>query len=174
MKAMILWFTGLSGAGKSTVASGVEEWAKAQGIRIMILDGDYIRTHWHTQLGFTPEDIKKNNKLIAEWCKQHRHEYEVILVPIISPYRESREAARLLLSPHFYEIYFAAPLSTVMARDVKGLYAKAKDGQLKGMIGYDPEAVYEAPLQPDLTLNSSKEPVLDSVKRLIDFIVKQR
>ena len=114
-----------------------------------------------------------NNIMIAQICADNRCNHGVILVPIISPYRESREKARQLLGPDFYEIYFSADLKTVMARDVKGLYAKAQKGEIPDMIGLSSESVYEPPLHPDLVINSASENETDSIERLETFIIER-
>ena len=133
-QAKIFWFTGLSGAGKTTVADGVKSKLEAQGYKVFVLDGDQVRQKYTLPLGFSPEEIRLNNSLIARACKEQRNAYDVILVPIISPYRESRQKARELLEAGFYEIYFSASLECVVRRDVKGLYRKAKDGQIENLI----------------------------------------
>lgn len=172
MKATVFWFTGLSGAGKTTVANALAESLIQQGHRVLILDGDYVRQNLHIDLGFSPADIMKNNALIAELCIKYRHEYNVILVPIISPYRQSRQKARDLLSPEFYEVYFSANLETVIARDVKGLYAKASRGEIPNMIGLSPESVYEPPLKPDYIVDSSCQQIKDSTSGLESFVLQ--
>ena len=173
MNAYVFWFTGLSGAGKTTIANAISESLKQQGFKVLSLDGDYVRQNLHIDLGFTPEDIIENNALIAELCKKYRREYDIILVPIISPYRESRRLARVLLTPEFYEIYFSADLKTVMQRDVKGLYAKAKRHEIRNMIGFSSESVYESPQDPDYVIDSSCEDVQTSIKGFERFIKKQ-
>src|SRR3989338_3930148 len=147
-KALIFWFTGLSGAGKTTVATGVNQQLDQAGYRTFILDGDEVRKNYHSHLGFSPEDIRKNNALIVELCRENQAKYDVILVPIISPYLDSRQKARATLGPHFYEIYIRASLSCVMERDVKGLYTKAKQNQMDNLIVFSAGSVYELPPSP--------------------------
>ena len=120
--ALTFWFTGLSGSGKTTIASAVKPLLENDGYLVMMIDGDEIRKRSHRHLGFTEIDIKQNNALILELCQFHQDKYDVILVPIISPYSSSRRMARELLVKAFQEIYFSADLETVRARDVKGLY----------------------------------------------------
>ena len=169
-KALVFWFTGLSGAGKTTIAQGVKARLAAQGRRVLILDGDDVRKRLHVDLGFTPEDIRKNNALIAQLCQEQRVAHDVIFVPIISPYLESRASARKLLGPGFYEVHFCADLDTVVRRDVKGFYAKAKRKEMDNMIGFSPGAVYEAPKRPDFVIDSGKEGADASADRFFNFV----
>ena len=104
-RAIVFWFTGLSGSGKSTLAQGLFNSLIKEGFKVLILDGDDLRNQVHRHLGFTPEDIRKNNELIVGLCEKKRNEYDFILVPIISPYRDSRANARFKLAPDFNEIY---------------------------------------------------------------------
>jgi adenylyl-sulfate kinase len=173
MRALVFWFTGLSGSGKSTIANAVSESLIKQGYKVLILDGDYVRTHLHVNLGFSRADIMKNNALIAELCQKYRSEYNVILVPIISPYRVSRSLAKEALSPGFYEVYVSANLETVMKRDVKGLYAKAQRGEIPDMIGFSPESLYEPPLQPDHVVQSGAEAIAASQEAMERFVLSQ-
>lgn len=172
-KTFIFWFTGFSGSGKTTVAVEVKQKLEAEGYSICILDGDEVRQRQHKHLGFTPQDIKENNSLIAKMCKENRGKYDVILVPIISPFRESRQKARDLLGSHFYEIYFNASLACVIARDVKGLYAKAKQSKMKNLIGFSPDSIYEVPDKADFIVNSESDSVENSTKALYDFILSR-
>ena len=128
--AAVFWFTGLSGAGKSTIACALKSRLELKGVSVLILDGDYVRKHLHKHLGFSDSDIKQNNLLIAKLCINNRNKYEVILVPIISPFKSSRQLARNMLGNKFYEVYLSVDLDTVVERDVKGLYAKAIDGEI--------------------------------------------
>src|SRR4030042_3603388 len=144
-KGLVFWFTGLSGSGKTTVATSVKPLLESCCYSVLVLDGDDVRKHRHIHLGFTEEDIKQNNALIAELCRACRQNHEVILVPIISPYESSRKQARALLGDGFFEIYFSVDLETVIRRDVKGLYSKAKRNEITNLIGFSPGNVYEPP-----------------------------
>ena len=132
---IVLWFTGLSGAGKTTVAEGVLFSLKEKNISAHIIDGDKVRSTIHPHLGFSEGDIKSNNALIANLCVEERKNYDVVIVPIISPYDQSRREARKKLNPGFYEVYFSASLDCVKQRDVKGLYAKSANGSINNLIG---------------------------------------
>ena len=105
---IILWFTGLSGSGKTTVAERVSTRIQEKDISVQIIDGDQVRTTRHRHLGFSERDIKTNNELIVNLCVEERKIFDVVIVPIISPYSQSRREARIKLQPRFYEIYFSA------------------------------------------------------------------
>jgi adenylyl-sulfate kinase len=169
-QAAIFWFTGLSGAGKTTLAEAVRDRLTAERRRILILDGDQVRAAYHRRLGFTPEDIRENNRLIAELCIRHRGACDAILVPIISPFRDSRAAARAQLAPGFFEIHVSASLETVAGRDVKGLYARAEAGATGAMIGAPGGVPYEAPERPDLVIDSAGETPEQSSDRFAGFV----
>lgn len=170
-KALIFWFTGLSGSGKTTLATAVRGLLEGQGYNVLILDGDDVRERLHVHLGFTEKDIKKNNELIAGLCRKFQDRHCAIFVPIISPYRISRQKAREIFPERFYEIYFCASLETVAQRDPKGLYAKAQSGEIDNLIGYSPGAVYEPPQTPDFVIDSGNDPVEDSVRKFHEFVV---
>jgi len=172
-RALIFWFTGLSGSGKSSVANGSRPFLEDEGYSVLILDGDDIRRRLHTCLGFSEADVKKNNILIAELCQRHRDDYDVILVPIISPYAISRSTARSLLGEKFHEIYFSCGLETVIKRDVKGLYSKAERNKIHDLIGYSPGSVYEVPQNPDFVVNSQQDSVEKSVRDFYKFVIGQ-
>jgi adenylyl-sulfate kinase len=176
-KAKIFWFTGLSGAGKSTVADLVKHKIEKNGQEILVIDGDEVRKKYTNHLGFTADDITKNNEIVATLCKENAIKYQYILVPIISPLRDVRESVYEQLRREgleCFEIYFAANLETTIDRDVKGLYQKAMRGEIKNMIGFSPEAPYEAPLSPDLVIDSSnnKELPESSALKLFHFLIE--
>lgn len=172
-KGIIFWFTGLSGSGKTTIAEAVKPLLENSGYSVLILDGDDVRERLHVNLGFSPEDIKKNNSLIVRLCIQYRLDYDVLLVPIISPYLSSRSEARRLLGKGYYEIFFSASLETVIRRDVKGLYEKAKNNEIKNMIGYSPSNVYEPPSNPDFTIRTEIDSVEKSSYEFYRFILQR-
>ncbi len=166
--APVFWFTGLSGSGKSTVAAATKALLEQKGLSVLTVDGDVFRgTH---DLGFSEADIKKNNELIAQRCEEERERYDVILVPIISPYAESRKKARLRLAPGFYEVHFNADLDCVMARDVKGLYRKAMNNEIRNMIGFSKSNPYQPPRRADLAISSDGPTPAQSAARLCRFI----
>ncbi len=172
-QGLVFWFTGLSGSGKTTVATAVKELLEAAGRTVLILDGDDVRKRLHVHLGFSEADIKQNNRLIAGLCQEALSRYDVIMVPIISPYRVSRAEARLLLGKRFFEIFFAADLETVMQRDVKGLYKLARENRIHNLIGYSPSNIYEPPESPDLIVDSRIETIEGSTDKLYGFILAE-
>ena len=171
-RALVFWFTGLSGSGKTTVAQAATLILGSKGFQILMLDGDEVRKKLHRNLGFSPDEIKTNNELIARLCHISREEYDVILVPIISPYTESRQKARALLGAGFYEVYFDANLDCVMSRDAKGLYAKARSHQIENMIGFSPTNPYQAPPHPDFTVCSGTQTAEESSRAFSDFCLQ--
>jgi len=170
---LVFWFTGLSGSGKTTVATGVNRLLESEGYSVLIIDGDDVRRELNTHLGFTEKDIKKNNTLIVDLCRAHRNDYDILLVPVIAPYKSSRKQARAILGDGFFEIYFSADLDTVIKRDVKGLYSKAKRDEIHDLIGYSPGNVYESPQSPDFVVNSGCDSVEKSVAEFHEFIVSK-
>src|SRR5262252_9185542 len=153
-KGAILWFTGLSASGKSTVANTVDHKLHSLGKRSFVLDGDNIRMGLNKNLGFSAEDRAENIRRIGEVAKLFASAGVVAITAFISPYRADRNAVRALLEPgEFIEIFVDTPLSVCEARDPKGLYKKARAGQLEGFTGIDDP--YEEPLQPELTLDAT-------------------
>ena len=152
----ILWFTGLSGAGKSTIANLVEQSLHLEGYHTMLLDGDNVRHGLNRDLGFTEADRVENIRRVGEVAKLMVESGLIVLCSFISPYRAEREMARALVSDdEFIEIFVDAPLDQCMLRDPKGLYAKAKAGRLQNFTGLD--APYEAPEHPELTLPTARQ-----------------
>src|SRR3989344_9600811 len=118
----VLWFTGLSGSGKTTIAHALEKELVKQGKKVVVLDGDVVRATFHKHLTFSRKDIRENNKLTAELSKKRMAEADVVIVPIISPYTEDRVMVRKIIGADFVEGFIDAPLEVVMKRDAKGLY----------------------------------------------------
>jgi adenylyl-sulfate kinase len=168
--APVFWFTGLSGAGKSTVAEAVALRLGGEGIRTIIFDGDDVRTRLNVHLGFTPPEIEENNRLISNLCIAERGNYDAVFVPIISPYRRSRQAARESIGSNFFLIWFSAALDVVAERDTKGLYAKAASGEMDNLIGVGTSNVFEPPLEADLLIDSSRESEQDSIAEFEKFV----
>jgi len=166
---LVVWFTGLSGAGKSTIADRVEQGLLAEGLHSVLLDGDNIRGGLNRDLGFTDADRVENIRRVAEVARLMTDAGLIVLVAFISPFRAEREMARALMAPgEFLEIHVDAPLAAVEARDVKGLYARARAGRLANFTGID--SPYEAPEAPDLRIDTaacSPEQAADLVLDLI-------
>ncbi|HET6422106.1 MAG TPA: adenylyl-sulfate kinase [Planctomycetaceae bacterium] len=157
-KPAVLWFTGLSGCGKSTVANAVDRLLYKQGRHSYVLDGDNIRLGLSKNLTFSPEDRTENLRRIGEVAKLFTHAGNLTLAAFVSPYRADRDSIRALLEPgEFIEIYVNASLETCEKRDPKGLYKKARAGEIKGFTGIDDP--YEAPLTPELVLDADHKGV---------------
>jgi adenylylsulfate kinase len=153
-----LWFTGLSGSGKSTVARRVEALLAARGHHVYTLDGDNVRHGLCKDLGFSPEDRTENIRRIGEVAKLFTDAGTLTLAAFVSPYRADRDAVRALLKPgDFFEIHVAADLAVCEARDVKGLYKKARAGEIADFTGIS--APYEEPLQAELVLRTDLQDV---------------
>lgn len=163
-----LWFTGLSGSGKSTLAVALESALHEMGRLTYILDGDNIRHGINSNLGFSPEDRKENIRRIAEISKLFRDTGVINLTAFISPYREDRQLARDLADGDFIEVFVDAPLEACEARDPKGLYKKARAGEIPEFTGIS--APYEAPEKAELHLNTAENSVDECVALLIDYL----
>ncbi len=166
-KGFTLWFTGLSGAGKTTLADRIyEELKQRRGLKVEMLDGDIVRTNLSKGLGFSKEDRDTNIRRIGFVCNLLTRNDVIAIASAISPYRAVRDENRALIGPgKFIEIYVEAMLDTLVQRDVKGLYKKALAGEIKEFTGVsDP---YEAPLQPEVHVNSSTQSVDESLDAII-------
>lgn len=162
-KSCILWFTGLSGAGKSTLANAVEQQLHERGLKSYVLDGDNIRHGLNRGLGFGPADRKENIRRIAEVAKLFVDAGVIVLTAFISPFREDRELARGLVEPdEFVEIYVKCPLEECERRDPKGLYRKARSGEIAEFTGIT--SPYEEPFAPELVVESGTQSVEESVR----------
>jgi bifunctional enzyme CysN/CysC len=168
-KGRVVWFTGLSGSGKSTIANELEIALHARGNRTYILDGDNIRQGLNKDLGFTDADRVENIRRVAEVSKLMMDSGLIVLAAFISPFRREREMARELIGPdNFLEIYVNTPLDVCEQRDPKGLYKKARSGLLPNMTGIN--SPYEEPISPDLVVSGAGQSVLDVVKIAVGVI----
>ena len=150
-----VWFTGLSGSGKSTLAFAIEEALVARGVAAYVLDGDNVRFGLNRDLGFSAEDRTENVRRIGEVCRLFQDAGLVVLSAFISPYRADRDAVRALHPEgSFVEVFVDAPLDICEARDVKGLYARARTGEIPEFSGIS--APYEAPEAPDITVDATR------------------
>ena len=167
--SFLIWFTGLSGSGKSTIANALELELHNLRIKTYTLDGDNIRKGINSDLTFSPEDRTENIRRIAEVAKLMIDAGLVVLAAFVSPYKKDRENIKSIVKDvNFVEVYINTSIEECERRDVKGLYKKARTGEIKNMTGIsDP---YEAPEHPDIEIKTENESVQVSVKRLIDFI----
>jgi adenylylsulfate kinase len=164
-----IWLTGLSGSGKSTVAVDLEKALWARGVRSYILDGDNIRHGLNKNLGFSPADRTENIRRIGEVAKLFTDAGMVAVTAFISPYRADRDQVRgLMQTGDFIEVFIDCPLEVCEQRDVKGLYQKARAGQIPEFTGIS--APYEAPLQAELTVKTGSQSVEQSVKQILDYL----
>lgn len=169
-RGMMLWFTGLSGSGKSTVAIALERELHSRGLLCRILDGDNIRSGINNNLGFSAEDRVENIRRIAEVGRLFVDTGIITIAAFISPNNQLREmAAEIIGKDDFVEVFVSTTLEECEKRDVKGLYAKARRGEIKNFTGIS--APFEAPEHPDITLDTSKLPVEESVKILLDYVL---
>jgi adenylylsulfate kinase len=163
-QGVTLWFTGLSGAGKTTIAQQVEYELKARNCAVEMLDGDIVRTHLSKGLGFSKEDRDTNVRRIGFVASLLSRNGVIAIVSAISPYRASREEVRLM-SDYFVEVFVDAPLPICESRDVKGLYAQARAGKIKQFTGIDDP--YEAPINPEIVCRTSEETIEESTAKVI-------
>ena len=168
-RSFILWFTGLSGSGKSTIAHRVEEELYKRGVRTYVLDGDNIRTGLNKDLGFSKEDREENIRRIGEVAKLFVDAGIVVLTAFISPYRKDRNFVRSIVGEkEFVEIYVKCPLEVCEKRDAKGLYKKAREGIIKQFTGIDDP--YEEPENPEIVVETDKMSVDECVKKILNYI----
>ena len=167
---VMIWFTGLSGSGKSTIAIALERELHKRGLLYRILDGDNIRTGINNNLGFSEADRVENIRRIAEVSKLFIDTGIITIAAFISPNNDIREmAARIIGQDDFLEVFVSTPLAECEKRDVKGLYAKARRGEIKNFTGIS--APFEAPEHPALSLDTSTLSLEESVKRLLDIVL---
>jgi adenylylsulfate kinase len=168
-KSGLLWFTGLSAAGKSTIAHHLEKDLFDRGIRCYVLDGDNVRHGLNNNLGFSREDRKENLRRIAEVSKLMVDAGLVVLAAFISPYREDRAFVKNTVGEdHFFEIYVKCSVETCEKRDPKGHYKKAKEGIIKNFTGVS--APYEEPVEPDLLIDTEALDVESSVQNVLELL----
>ena len=164
-----VWFTGLSGSGKSTLAFAVEEALVARGVAAYVLDGDNVRFGLNRDLGFSPADRTENVRRIGEVCRLFQDAGLVVLTAFISPYQADRDAVRALHPDGaFTEVFVDTPLAVCEERDVKGLYAKARAGEITEFSGIS--ALYETPLAPELCIDTSR-PLDECVTEVLDALL---
>jgi adenylylsulfate kinase len=171
-RGAVIWFTGLSGSGKSTLAHAVEESLHQRGCRTFVLDGDNVRHGLCSDLGFSSEDRVENIRRIGEIAKLFVEAGVIVLTAFISPYRSDRERARgIVAHGDFVEIYCNTPLEICEERDVKGLYKKARAGQIPEFTGIS--SPYEAPENPELSIDTGKGEVDACVQQVLNEMVQR-
>jgi adenylylsulfate kinase len=167
--SFLLWFTGLSGSGKSTIANAVEYELHKQGIKTYTLDGDNVRKGLNNDLTFSPEDRAENIRRIAETANLMIDAGIVVLAAFVSPYKKDRENIKNIVKDvNFVEVYVNTSVEECERRDVKGLYKKARAGEIKNMTGIS--APYEASDNPDIEIHTEAITVVNAAKKIIDYI----
>jgi adenylyl-sulfate kinase len=167
-RGFTLWFTGLSGAGKTTISAVLEAELRARGARLEILDGDIVRENLSKGLGFSKDDRDTNIRRIAFVADLLSRNGVPVITAAISPYREIRDEAREMMGERFIEAYVKASVETCEERDVKGLYAKARAGEIKEFTGVsDP---YEPPLDPELVLDTEQHSPEESARMILEYL----
>lgn len=163
-KGVTLWFTGLSGSGKTTISAAVARELKLRSRNVEVLDGDIVRTHLSKGLGFSKEDRDTNIRRIGFVANLLSRNGVVAITAAISPYRDIRDEVRAMTAD-FLEVYVCAPLDVCETRDVKGLYAKARAGEIKGFTGIDDP--YEPPLNPEIVCYTDREAIKESTQKVL-------
>ncbi|WP_010233312.1 adenylyl-sulfate kinase [Clostridium arbusti] len=167
-KGVLIWFTGLSGSGKSTVATMLEKKLHDLGKLTYLLDGDNVRHGLNSDLGFSKEDRVENIRRIAEISKLFVDSGVITIATFISPFIKDREAVRQLLKTDFIEVYVDCPLDVCEKRDPKGIYKKARKGEIKDFTGID--SPYEPPINPEITVQTHINSLEECVSKIIDYL----
>ncbi|OGS43993.1 MAG: adenylyl-sulfate kinase [Elusimicrobia bacterium RIFOXYD2_FULL_34_15] len=168
---LIVWLTGLSGSGKSTIANIVIKKLKKANVKVEIVDGDAVRNLTTRHLKYSKSDIFKNNMIISDICEEKRKYLDVIIVTVIAPFKKIRKEIRDRFGKFYKEVYVKASLETVIKRDPKGLYDKVKKGLIQDMIGFSKNVPYEIPDNPDLILDTESKNPKELVSNILDFII---
>ena len=169
MKSPVIWLTGIPGSGKTTLAIVLKKYYEQKGLPVEILDGDELRKTLSKDLGFSPEDRKEHNRRVIFIAKILVKNGVTTIVPLISPYRETREYARKEI-PNFVEVWVKASIDECKKRDPKGLYKKALAGEIKNLTGL--QAPYEEPNNPELVLDTEKHTIEESTEMIISIVKK--
>lgn len=170
-KPLLIWFVGLSGSGKSTLASALEEKLFQDGINTYILDGDNIRSGLNKDLDFSDASRVENIRRISEVSKLFLDAGTVALTAFITPFTEEREKIKNLMGDNYFEVFVNCPLEECEKRDVKGLYAKARRGEIKNFTGID--SPFEKPSNPDIEIESHKVSIESGVQKIYDLVKKK-
>jgi adenylylsulfate kinase len=164
---LTVWFTGLSSAGKTTISEALYERLRNQGHKVEWLDGDVVRQYFSKGLGFSKEDRDENIRRIGLVAELYTRQGMIVLVSAISPYRAAREEVRQRIG-HFLEVYVHAPLQVCEQRDIKGIYRRARSGELHDVTGVDQP--YEHPLSPDVECRTDRETLEQSVAKVLEAV----
>ncbi|MEC5425972.1 adenylyl-sulfate kinase [Virgibacillus sp. C22-A2] len=168
-KSCTLWFTGFSGSGKSTLANELDLQLYEAGIRSYVLDGDNVRHGLNKELGFSPKDREENIRRVGEVAKLFVDSGQIVITAFISPFRRDRDEMRSIFEEgEFIEVFVDCPFEVCEARDPKGLYQKARNGKIHDFTGID--SPYEAPINPDLTINTDQSTVRESAKEIFSYL----
>src|SRR3989344_3611152 len=165
---MVIWFTGLSGAGKSTLSGYLKTALEKDGFSVLRVDGDLFRKK--NKSDFTRKGIVENNLRIISYCNEIQKDYDVLIVGVISPYQETRDVARKLFGKEYVEIFLNCPLEVLVKNDTKGLYARAKKGEIKDLIGFSESSPYEIPKNPDLEIRTDKVEIGKSIELILEYL----
>ena len=171
-KGMVLWFTGLSGSGKSTLANALNEFLHSKGISTFILDGDNIRHGLCNDLGFSDKDREENIRRIGEVSNLFMNAGIVTITAFVSPFQSDRKKVREIIGKDFVEIFCAANLDICEKRDTKGLYKKARLGEIKDFTGIS--SPYEKPSHPEIIVDTGSQDLLKSVRQIIDYLNEKK
>lgn len=171
-RGCVLWFTGLSAAGKSTIANELESTLFAHDVQAFVLDGDRMRHGLCSDLGFSPADRQENIRRVGEVASLFAQAGIICIAAFISPYRADRSLARSMNNGHFYEVFVNAPLSVCESRDPKGLYLQAREHKLKNFTGIS--APYEPPMNPEIELRTDKLTISEAVDKIVRHLKKWR
>jgi adenylylsulfate kinase len=171
-KFNIVWLTGMSGSGKSTLAEYIKNTYQNEGYTVRIIDGDDIRDRDVEKLGFGRKDVEVNNLRIAKLCLESKDNgFDLILVPVISPYDDVRKRTRSLLEPYYHLVYVEADIDSLKKRDTKGLYKAADQGLIHDLIGYSEINPYDKPSDADFVVNTNNNTLLNNSKKsLLGFV----
>ncbi len=172
MSGACVWFTGLSGSGKSTTAAALVPLIRARGREVTVLDGDVVRTHLSRGLGFSREDRDINVRRIGFVAAEVARHGGISVCSVVSPYRATRDEVRAMVGPGFIEVFVDTPIEVCEARDVKGLYAQARGGTLTGMTGIDDP--YEPPIAPEMVLTTIDATPEENARRVLELLDERR
>jgi adenylylsulfate kinase len=170
VRPCVIWLSGLSGAGKTTLAQALRSTLRARGEAVTVLDGDHLRQGLCKDLSYSPADRHENLRRAGEVCSLMTDAGLIVIAAFVSPFQADRDMVRAMLGAKFIEVFCDAPLDVCEARDVKGLYAKARQGLIPEFTGVS--APYEVPLAPELRLDTARQPVADNVARVMALLAQ--